>query len=229
MLNSGELAKKAIDILQINDLAEMTGRAFDNAFSVFARKDQIKFRIVIIGFNGSNADNNMTNKEALEKDIKSGTANIEEAIGWSRLANQLKKIPDLFGLEYHDIVYTNAILTCSKDAQSLSKSLYGTHHSNKSIIQSSMNFLCDFTLDVFDPQIIICHGNAEKSLSTANILRERFDGHEIFSLDETRFGRSYYFYGTYKDQKIPILCLRHLSRYQLNESAIKKFKTRHCL
>ncbi len=226
-----ELASRAIGLLEEYGLAEIEGRPFDNSFATFTRPLTDQHRLMVVGFNGSNADEGWTTKSTFEKGLEDpdfSNIDIGEKVGWNgkrRLARALKRIPNYFGLDWEDTIYTNAILACSQDAASLAAKVNNSriNGSVSAIKNRSMAFFRNFTMREFEPTIIVCHGNGETSFSTASILHEYLEGDEKVSLETHPFKRAYWFNGYYNGRKIPILCLRHMSRYRVNEDALRNF------
>lgn len=234
-MDGAELAARAKMLLESNGLSRLPGRPFDNAFATIAKRPVGDRRLVVVGFNGSNADLEWTNDSAIDHGLQNPSfSNLELGLdkGWggtTRLAKALKCIPELLGLNWQEVVYTNAILTCSKDVLSLSKIIkndpfsYGKNGSIQLLIQNSMNFFLQFTMKEFHPSVIVCHGNGEASISTAMILREFLKGGELSHLDHRSYHRAYSFNFEYHGDRIPVLCLRHMSRFALNKDAIGRF------
>jgi hypothetical protein len=222
-----DIAKKAIRILEECEISHLKGRVFDNAFSVFARTLDANPRLMVVGFNGSISDNESTNLNSI-KHAQSNVdfSNLEEGIekGWNgyrHLARRLSSLAELFEVDYRDVVYTNAILKCSQDARSIETEI---RLQKSDIIEKSMSFMKSFTIPTFAPSVIVCHGNAKAKYSTASILRKNLGGLEITTLDTSSYGGAYAFVGKIGNESIPILCLRHLSRFSLNEKAVKEFR-----
>ena len=231
-LSNYEIASRAIELLEQYGLAEVEGRPFDNSFEAFSRSLRLKRNLVVVGFNGSSADEGWTTKATFEIGLKDpcfSNVQLGAEEGWNgkkRLAKALIKIPNIFGLRWQDTIYTNAILACSKDAADLSKgiNLNNSTSSVSQVINNSMAFFKNFIIREFQPSIIVCHGNGEKTLSTASILHRFLDGDQKIILSEDPRHRAYWFHGNYEERKIPILCLRHMSRFAFNELALRDFR-----
>jgi hypothetical protein len=222
-----DIATKAIRILEECEISHLKGRVFDNAFSVFDRTLDANPRLMVVGFNGSIADNESTNLNSIKHaQINLDFSNLEEGIekGWNgyrHLARRLSALAELFEVDYRDVVYTNAILKCSQDARSIETEI---RLQKSKIMENSMKFMEKFTIPTFAPSIIVCHGNAKTEYSTASILKQKLGGLKTTMLDTSSYGGAYAFVGKAGNKSVPILCLRHLSRFSLNAKAVKEFR-----
>ncbi|RXN73424.1 hypothetical protein D0Z62_06305 [Providencia rettgeri] len=207
-------------------LNNLKGRPYDSAFELLAAPPSRK-KLVIMGFNGSSADQTKTNTESVLDDYeKPDISNIKLGTlgnwGITRLAKRLQNIPSKFNYKWEDVIYTNALLMCSKDMSSLKKETFDAGIPIENLIRNSMHFFNEVTFSLCEPEMIIAYGNSLNGLSTASLLLKHFgDINSLRYSQNTGYYTTFSFMATFNNIKIPIVCVRHMSRFAPNDSLMK--------
>lgn len=161
-------------------LADLPSNPFDCSSRAICRGDA---NLLVVGTNGNLSDSKMTNAQWLEYlDKNPDFSNLHDGnYGGGHLQGRLKSIPSVFrnALQNEEFsadrtIYTNLILLCSKDVQSIKKECTNQGISEKDLISESINFFIEWTLSVCDPDFIFCYGNAETGYSPYAILKPFF-------------------------------------------------------
>lgn len=232
-LKTRDFILEALDDLGISDYA---ARPFDCAFELLAAPPSRK-RLIMMGFNGSLADNGHTNAGAVREGYENPqSSNLTLGVegGWrrsTRLANQLTMLPAALGFDSRDTIYTNALLLCSADAASISRvARQSPAGSLEALARKSMDFFERVTVPLAEPELIIAYGNGLKAPSAARILWERFGVGEVLDHVETSFYRATFgFTATINGRRVPVVGVRHLSRYVPQVEAIKRARERQSM
>lgn len=217
------IEKKLIDL----GLAELNSRPYDCAHSVL-EGDASSRRFIIVGFNGSNADLKWTNQSSIqdgkEKPLES---NVDKGASgeWvsTTLPKRLQSLPGDLGFEINSTVFTNAILLCSENAAAVKKKA-------KAVGFDSVGTLVDRSLDFFEmvtvaeskPELILAYSNGLTDLSAASVLYERFGIGDIYESNSSSYYKTFSFMAEISGQKVPVVCVRHMSRFKPCVDSIRK-------
>jgi hypothetical protein len=207
-------------------LADLPGRPYDSAFEVIDSPTPRK-RLIIMGFNGSSADDEMTNRESIIKDHASpliSNVQLGSEGGWGikRLATRLQQIPANLGYNWQDVLYTNALMMCSANAAELKKELSKHKITIEQLVKASMSFFEHVTIPLCKPEMIITYGNSLQSLSAAKILLKYFgDPSTLRYVQQTGYYTTFAFSAVIHHIKIPVICVRHMSRFKPSEKHIE--------
>lgn len=223
-LNTRNFILEVLHELEIGDLA---ARPFDCSFELLAAPPCHK-RLIMIGFNGSRADDTFTNASAVQTGYEQPAfSNVAHGLkgdwGPKTLARRLTQLPTELGFDWNTTLYTNALLLCSADADSLQKTARESSvKSLKALTAKSMDFFERATLSIAEPELIIAYSNGLGSPSAAKILWERFgNGQPLDHVDRSAYHATYGFTATIAGRKIPVVGIRHMSRFVPNTAAIK--------
>lgn len=215
---------KALNVLELGDLP---ARPFDCSFELLAAPPSQK-RLIMIGFNGSLADDKYTNAGAVqtgyEQPAFSNVAHgLEGHWGRTTLADRLTTLPNDLGFDWNTTVYTNALLLCSSNAASVSKAAQKSSLACvKLLTRRSMDFFERVTMNIAEPELIIAYSNGLGSPSAAKILWERFgNGQPLDHVNTSSYYATYGFTATIGERKVPVVGIRHMSRFLPNTEAIK--------
>jgi hypothetical protein len=219
---------KATNKLNELGIENLNSRPYDCAFSVLDQDKKHK-KLVVVGFNGSDADIEWTNFSALkhgkENPEESNVLNGAKNGAWlsTTLPKRLISLPTELGFSVNSTIYTNAILLCSENANAVKKKSkdVGFSHVNK-LIEKSMDFFQDITIEESSPELIICYSNSMSDLSASSIIYEKFGISEIEVVNENVYYKTFSFISEIKGKKIPVVCIRHMSRFKPCIDSIKK-------
>lgn len=206
-------------------LTDFFGRPYDSAFEVIASASSRK-RLIMMGFNGSSADDEITNTQSIINDHASPlVSNIQRGIdgkwGIKRLAARLQQIPTNLGYNWQDVLYTNALMMCSANAAELKKELSEHKITIEQLVKASMRFFEHVTVPLCKPEMIITYGNSLQSLSAAKILLKYFgDPSTLRYVQQTGYYTTFAFSAVIHDVQIPVICVRHMSRFKPSEKHI---------
>lgn len=167
-----------LDGLSYYALADLPGRPYDCAFELLSAPPSRK-RLIMLGFNGSSADASMTNSQSLIQDYTYPfVSGIQQGMagkwGITHLAKRLHEIPSIFGYRWEDVIYTNALMMCSRDASSLKSEAACFNITIKELEARSMSFFEQITVPLNEPDVIVAHGNSLQFLSAASLLLRHF-------------------------------------------------------
>lgn len=139
------------------------------------------------------------------------------------LRNLGRFIPTELGFNWRDTLYTNALLLCSSDAASIQKvARQSAAASLESLIRKSMDFFERVTVPLAEPELIIAYSNGLQSPSAAKILWETFgSGEALDHIDSSSYRATYGFTATIGSRKVPVVGIRHMSRFVPSIEAIK--------
>lgn len=207
-------------------LSDLPGRPYDSAFELLASPPARK-RLIIMGLNGSSVDAHMTNYLSVINDyefphisnVQSGT---EGAWGITHLAKRLQQIPAELGYNWQDVVYTNALMMCSVNAASLKNEAFKLNQTPEDLIKNSMGFFENVTLPLCNPDMIIAYSNGLSSLSAASLLLKHFwDKNTLKYSHPKGYYTTFAFLAKFKGRSIPVICIRHMSRFKPQQDYIK--------
>ncbi|UYP72646.1 hypothetical protein [Pantoea dispersa] len=222
-----EITKKFIlDGLARFDLSNLPGRPFDNAFELLAAPPARK-RLIMLGFNGSAVDAHMSNASSIikdyeEPDVSNVVKGTQGSWGITHLAKRLQQIPASLGYNWQDVVYTNALMMCSENAASLKQEAIKHHQTMEELIKNSMSFFEEVTLALCHPELIIAHSNGLSSLSAASLLLKHFGDKDTLMYSHPKgYFTTFGFVGRFNDKSVPVVCVRHMSRFKPQEEYIK--------
>ncbi len=207
-------------------LADFAGRPYDCAFELLAAPASRK-RLIMIGFNGSSADSKMNNKLSILKDhanpcVSNVHLGTQGTWGITHLAKRLQQIPISLGYNWEDVVYTNALLMCSSSAASLKVEANKFNTTVKDIIERSMAYFEHITIPLCEPDMIIAYSNGLQSISAASLLLKHFgDPDTLCYAQKSGYYTTYAFSAKLSGKSIPVICIRHMSRFKPNENHIK--------
>ena len=218
---------KASNKLRELGIENLNSRPYDCAFSVL-NQDKNEKKLIVVGFNGSNADLEWTNLNSLEHGRENpNESNVLNGVNGEWLSTTLPKrlfsLPTELDIPVNSTIYTNAILLCSENASTIKKKAkkVGFFDVNK-LIEKSLDFFEEITVAESSPELIICYSNSMSDLSASSILFERFAVSEIKVVNENVYYKTFSFMSEIKGLKIPIVCIRHMSRFKPCVDSIKK-------
>ncbi|QJT83630.1 hypothetical protein [Kosakonia sp. MUSA4] len=207
-------------------LANLPGRPYDCAFELLAAPPSRK-RLVMMGFNGSSADACMTNAQSVLRDhayplISGVQQGIQGKWGITHLAKRLQQIPGSLGYSWEDVIYTNALMMCSRNASTLREEAQHFNMTVKEIIKSSMAFFEQVTMSLSEPEIIVAYSNSLQTLSAASLLLEHFGDASTLKYSHSKgYHTTFAFIAKLNGRNIPVICVRHMSRFKPEENYIK--------
>lgn len=216
-----------LEVLESLAIGDFAARPFDCAFELLAAPPSRK-RLIMVGFNGSLADAIHTNAGAIragyEQPMFSNVAHgLEGGWGPKTLARRLTDLPTALGFDWRDTVYTNALLLCSRDAVSIRKVAEQSSAAGLEVLtRKSMDFFKRVTMPLAEAELIIAYSNGLGSPSAAKILWEAFgDGEALDHVDSSSYRATYGFTATIARRKVPVVGIRHMSRFAPNIEGIK--------
>ncbi|WP_214505497.1 hypothetical protein [Shewanella jiangmenensis] len=200
-------------------LAELNSRPYDCAHSVLEcnASDQ---RLVVVGFNGSDADLEWTNLSAVQhgkaNPLESNVINGAQGAWLSTtLPKRLLALPEELGFSSSSTVYTNAILLCSENAAAVKKKAKAVGFSGVDVlVDRSLDFFEQVTIAEFKPDLILAYSNSLNDLSAASVLRKRFAVGEIYQSNRSRYYNTFSFMSQIAGRRVPVVCIRHMSRFK---------------
>jgi hypothetical protein len=221
-----------LDALEDLAIGDFSARPFDCSFDLLAAAPARK-RLIMVGFNGSAADAEHTNAGAVHAGYEQPQfCNVAHGLegGWGpkTLARRLTALPDALGFDWRDTVYTNALLLCSRDAASIEKAArQSSAASLENLTRKSMDFFERVTMPLSEPDLIVAYSNGLKSPSAAKILWEAFGNEDpLDHVDTSSYRATYGFTATIGTRKVPVIGIRHMSRFVPSLDAIKLAWTR---
>lgn len=216
-----------LEVLEDLAIGDFSARPFDCAFELLAAPPGRK-RLIIIGFNGSLADAIHTNAGAVHAGYEQPTfSNLAHGLegGWGSktLARRLTELSTELGFDWRDTLYTNALLLCSADAASIQNvARQSSAASLEALTRKSMDFFERVTVPIAEPELIIAYSNGLGSPSAAKILWETFgNGEALDHVDSSSYRATYGFTATVGSRKVPVVGIRHMSRFVPSIEAIK--------
>ncbi len=219
---------KELILQKLNELnlANLRARPYDCSFSLLDSPKEEK-RLIIVGFNGSLADDCWTNSTAIEHgfynpDFFNVIEGSEGKWKAATLPNRLIEVPKELGFDPYKTIYTNAILLCSNDANGIIERTQNEAINLDALIENSMKFFADVTLNLSHPELIIVFGNGNDKYSTANILYKYFSISDIHEVESSNYYKTFSFLSKINNRKIPVVCIRHMSRFKPNIDLIKE-------
>ncbi|MDQ9092897.1 hypothetical protein RC083_15045 [Pseudoalteromonas haloplanktis] len=127
-------------------LANLNARPYDSSHSILEGEPSSR-KLIVVGFNGSNADLEWTNISAIEhgeqKPLDSNVVNGANG-GWlsTTLPKRLLSIPEELGFDINSTVFTNAILLCSENANAVKRKAVSVgFKSVNDLVEKSLDFL----------------------------------------------------------------------------------------
>jgi hypothetical protein len=208
-------------------LADLNSRPYDSSHSVLEGEPSSR-KLIVVGFNGSDADLEWTNISAIEHGEKypldSNVINGANG-GWlsTTLPKRLLSLPEELGFDTCSTVFTNAILLCSEDANAVkNKAVSVGFKSINDLIEKSLDFFENITIAESEPDLIIAYSNSLNDLSAASILYQKFGVSEISYSNESPYYNTFSFKSKIAGKQIPVVCIRHMSRYKPCMESIKK-------
>lgn len=214
-----------IEKLEALGLSNLNSRPFDGLFSALLSSSR---KLVVVGFNGSDADLKWTNRTAIEYDYHNpGESNIEKGARgeWlsTTLPDRLLSLPNELGFDFHETVYTNAVLLCSENANKVKSKAKDVGFSNVGeLVNRSLDFFQDITIGTNPPEVIICYSNSMSDLSAASAIYNRFGVNEISISNNSFYYKTFSFMSEINGNNIPVICIRHMSRYKPCIKSIKE-------
>ncbi|HCB3607980.1 hypothetical protein EGH56_23550 [Klebsiella aerogenes] len=208
------------------DLADLPGRPYDCAFDLLAATPSRK-RLIMMGFNGSLADSCMTNRQSILQDYEHPfISGIQEGIqgkwGITHLAKRLQQIPSCLGYSWEDVIYTNALMMCSQNAATLKKEAARHEMTMNEIEANSMAFFEHVTAHLSEPDLIVAYSNSLQSLSAARLLLKHFGDATTLKFSQPKgYHTTFAFMANLNSRNIPVICVRHMSRFKPEESYIR--------
>lgn len=90
------------------------------------------------------------------------------------------------------------------------------------LTRKSMDFFQRVTMQLAEAELIIAYSNGLGSPSAAKILWEAFgDGDALEHVDSSSYRATYGFTATIAGRKVPVIGIRHMSRFAPNIEGIK--------
>ncbi|WP_312200985.1 hypothetical protein [Kosakonia cowanii] len=207
-------------------LADLPGRPYDCAFDLLAATPSRK-RLIMMGFNGSSADSCMTNHQSILEDyahpfISGIQQGIEGKWGITHLAKRLQQIPSCLGYNWKDVIYTNAFMMCSQNAASLKKEAVCRNMTMNEIEAKSMSFFEHVTTHLSEPDLIVAYSNSLQSISAASLLLKHFGDATTLKFSHPKgYHTTFAFMAKIHSRSIPVICVRHMSRFKPEEDYVR--------
>ncbi|MEG7491699.1 hypothetical protein V6E43_09590, partial [Enterobacter hormaechei] len=83
-------------------------------------------------------------------------------------------------------------------------------------------FFESVTIPLCKPELIVAYSNSLQSLSAANILLKHFgDPSTLVYTQQKGYYTTFAFSAVLNDMKIPVICVRHMSRFKPSEELIE--------
>lgn len=208
-------------------LADLPGRPYDCAFELLAAKPSRK-RLIMMGFNGSLADSGMTNSQAIVQDYAHPfISGIQQGIagkwGITHLAKRLQQIPACLGYRWEDVIYTNALMMCSRNATTLKKEAACHNMTMNEIEAKSMAFFEHVTACLSEPDLIVAYSNSLQSISAASLLLKYFGDAATLQYSHPKgYHTTFAFIANINSRNVPVVCVRHMSRFKPEENYIRE-------
>ena len=216
-----------LEVLEDLAIGDLAARPYDCAFELLAAPPSRK-RLIMVGFNGSLADAIHTNAGAIQAGYEEPAfSNVAHGLegGWGpkTLARRLTELPTALRFDWRDTIYSNALLLCSQDAASIQKvAEQSAAGSLEALTRKSMEFFKRVTIPLAQPDLIIAYSNGLAGPSAARILWEAFgDGDELDHVDTSSYRATYGFTANIEGRKVPVVGIRHMSRFAPNIEGIK--------
>ncbi|MDU6410898.1 MAG: hypothetical protein E6560_08025 [Yersiniaceae bacterium] len=220
--------EKIISGLEKHQLHNLAGRPYDCTFDLLAAPRERK-RLIMVGFNGSDVDKDMTNAQSVMKDfISPSYSNIHQGTlgGWGikHLATRLQSVPEQLGFNWEETVYTNALMLCSRDAFSIKKAAEQSPiQSLDKLIVSSMRFFAETTFSLCQPELIIAYSNGMSSHSSGRLLLHAFgEGQKPQFVNSSAYYSTYSFKARFGEFEVPVVGIRHMSRFKPDVNLIQQ-------
>lgn len=207
-------------------LADLPGRPYDCAFDLLAATPSRK-RLIMMGFNGSRADSRMTNHQSILHDyahpfISGVQQGVEGKWGITHLAKRLQQIPSCLGYNWEDVIYTNAFMMCSQNAASLKKEAVCRNMTMNEIEAKSMSFFEHVTVHLSEPDLIVAYSNSLQSISAASLLLKHFGDATTLKFSHPKgYHTTFAFMANICSRSIPVVCVRHMSRFKPEEDYVR--------
>lgn len=207
-------------------LADLPGRPYDCAFDLLAATPSRK-RLIMMGFNGSRADSRMTNHQSILHDyahpfISGVQQGVEGEWGITHLAKRLQQIPSCLGYNWEDVIYTNAFMMCSQNAASLKKEAVCRNMTMDEIEEKSMSFFEHVTVPLSEPDLIVAYSNSLQSISAASLLLKNFGDATTLKFSHPKgYHTTFAFMANICSRSIPVVCVRHMSRFKPEEDYVR--------
>lgn len=218
-----QLILKELDILGLSNL---NGRPFDCAHDILLKGDNER-KLVIVGLNGSNADLEWTNEKAIiDGFTHPQVSNVHQGADglWlsKTLPNRLLNLPTELGFSIENTIYTNAILLCSKNAAAIKSEAKKFGLTTNELVQKSLSFFENITIANSDVELIVAYSNSMNDISAASVIYEQF-GHKCtpYISDDRNYHKTFSFLANIANKRIPVVCVRHMSRFKPNIKSIK--------
>jgi len=222
-----DIYHKACDKLKELGIEHLNARPYDCAFSVLNQNKKEK-KLVVVGFNGSDADLDWTNLTSIEHGkLNPNESNVVNGVNGAWLSTTLPKrlisLPEELGFSLNSTIYTNAILLCSENANAVKKKskAVGFLHVNE-LVEKSLDFFEDITISESEPDLIICYSNSLNDLSASSVIYDRFGVNEINIANNHVYYKTFSFMSEIQGKKIPVVCIRHMSRFKPCLDSIRK-------
>lgn len=221
-----ELYQRITSLLESFELSEIRSRVFDNAYRIFEGPAESR-RLIVVGLNGNLSDSEYSNLSSVEHARKNpGFCNVTFGLtgGWGRtnLPKNLVALMDGLGYSFQSTVFTNAILMCSKSESEIRLAAREQgFFSAEEVISRSMSFFEEFTVGESRPELIVAYGNGLSDMSTANVIYRRFGVSRMCPLNHSLDSDVYSFLAMINGQIVPVVCIRHMSRFKPCIESIK--------
>jgi hypothetical protein len=233
--------ENAITALKKSSLSAQRGRVFDSAFNSLIR-DKESDTILVMGLNGSNADQHLTNAESIKSDHDApDIANLHMPWGitldgapyysllqkrLSAILESLQPVLRYLNLEIAEgsVIYTNAYLRCTASQNELAMYV----RQKPQLVEDCRQFHWQFTIPTVRPRLIVAFGNSEYDLSAYRFLLDSATKPEygVIGVSKVHFYRDRHgrvvakcFQIQCRDEDgrstrwIPVIAVRHLSRF----------------
>ncbi|MEB5574454.1 hypothetical protein MWR38_25400 [Klebsiella pneumoniae] len=150
--------------------------------------------------------------------------------GITHLAKRLQQIPSCLGYSWEDVIYTNALMMCSQNAATLRREVACHDTTMNEIEANSMAFFEHVTAHLSEPDLIVAYSNSLLSLSAASLLLKHFGDATTLKFSQPKgYHTTFAFMANLNSRNIPVICVRHMSRFKPEESYIRAaFKLMDC-
>jgi len=207
-------------------LDNLNSRPYDCAHSVI-EQPRINKKLIVVGFNGSDADLVWTNKKAiLHGENNPNISNVIHGAngGWlsTTLPKRLLDLSEELGFVADSTIYTNAVLLCSENAHAIKKKAKAVGFCGvNELIEKSLDFFENITVKESMPDLIVAYSNSMNDISAASVLFERFSVTDMSITNHSNYYKTFSFTAEIDSRKIPVVCIRHLSRFKPCLNSIK--------
>lgn len=113
-------------------------------------------------------------------------------------------------------------MMCSQNAATLKKEAARHEMTMNEIEANSMAFFEHVTAHLSEPDLIVAYSNSLQSLSAASLLLKHFGDATTLKFSQPKgYHTTFAFMANLNSRNIPVICVRHMSRFKPEESYIR--------